>query len=99
MHARRMHSLLRAITRLYPASPVSAKAWGCGLLLVGARAVVAQLRRACDTSIATLRSFENPIHGAAKESNLPSAGLPLPAGFEVLHLQGFCARLRGFMFV
>jgi hypothetical protein len=61
--------------------------------------VVAQLRRACDTSIATLRSFENPIHGAAKESNLPSAGLPLPAGFEVPDSQAFCACFGAFLFV
>jgi hypothetical protein len=28
-------------------------------------------------------------HDAAKESNLPSEGLPRPAGFEVRHLQVF----------
>jgi hypothetical protein len=60
--------------------------------------VVAQLRRACDTSIATLRSFENPIHGAAKESNLPSAGLPRPAGFEGPVFQGFCGCFGAFLF-
>ena len=39
-----------------------------------------------------------PDSGAAKESNLPTLGLPGPAGFEGRRLQGFCACLGGFLF-
>jgi hypothetical protein len=52
-------------------------------------------RRACastSSSHTSARRFVTPIssHDAAKESNLPSEGLPRPAGFEVPALQGFC---------
>jgi len=36
-----------------------------------------------------------PLHGAAKESNLPSAGLPRPAGFEDEWLLAFFVALSG----
>jgi hypothetical protein len=41
---------------------------------------------------------QNDASGAAKESNLPTLGLPGPAGFEGRGLQGFCAWLGGFLF-
>ena len=37
-------------------------------------------------------------HGAAKESNLPTLGLPGTAGFEGRRLQGYCAWLGAFLF-
>jgi len=39
-----------------------------------------------------------PLSGAAKESNLPTLGLPGPAGFEGLDLQGCCDCLGVFSF-
>jgi hypothetical protein len=48
---------------------------------------------------APLRKPLQRSHGAAKESNLPTTGLPPPAGFEGRRLWGFCACFGAFLFV